>query len=98
MALVLLPYIIFNIIQFHSIIPDSMKHFYVPDGGGLWNSIHWLYVVLQLYTCPVVLILIGIIGCWKKYKVLIIEFAFLIALDIYKNLHTLGILQLLLLL
>jgi len=85
MALVLSPYIIFNLIQFHSIIPDSMKHSYVPNGGGLWNSIHWLYVVLQLYTCPVVLILIGIIGCWKKYKVLIIEFAFLIALDIYKN-------------
>jgi len=87
MSLCLMPWAIFNIVVFHTIIPDSMMH---DVGGSLGsvlngNGFYWTYKVLDLYYIPVPLIAIGLVGCWKRYKILIAEFIFLCALDIIKN-------------
>jgi hypothetical protein len=82
----LIPWVVFNMVVFHTIIPDSMMHdasgaYGLLTGGGL----HWTFKVINLYFIPVPFIVIGLIGCWKQYKILIVEFIFLCLLDIVKN-------------
>jgi hypothetical protein len=82
----LIPWAIFNMVVFHTIIPDSMMH----DSSGVMGALtgggfNWTYRVIDLYFIPIPFIIVALMGCWKQYKLLIAEFVFLCLLDIIKN-------------
>jgi hypothetical protein len=90
LALCFIPWIIFNLIIFKSIFPDSMMHTAIATSSGLNkdNSWQWILTVLNTYYIAIPIIIIGLIGCTKNKRYgwyLIAEFVFLLVLDIIKN-------------
>ena len=75
LALYYSPWVIFNLVVFGTIFPDSMLH-YAYYFVGLS---HMLYCLQLQYTIP--FLVVGIIGCLRNHKQLLIQFILLFTFD-----------------
>ena len=96
LALYYSPWLIFQLVVFQTIIPDTLRHMDYSTsglvGGGI--SLSWPLTGYQLflftsleahYTLP--FLIVGIIGCAisSKYRPLLYQFAFLIVADLIRG-------------